>query len=96
MKELFKKIKNIFVKPVKEEVKEILDLHPTEQDFAQGKKLATIAAAVMMANGIPMSVNSTELMGKALAYLVRDVKDGIDDHDKLLVSRIVQEIKKNK
>lgn len=93
MKSFLKKITGIFLKPVKEEVKEVLRLNPTPQDFEQGQKLAVIVVAVLAANGIPMSTRSTELIGQALAYLVRDVKDGVDDHDKLLIQRLINEIK---
>ena len=41
-----------------------------------------------------MSTNSTAIIGKALAFLVRDIKDGVDDTDKLFINRIVNEIKK--
>lgn len=93
-KNIIKNIRNIFVKPVKDEVKEIVNLKPTEQDFKQGQELAVIVVAVLAANGIPMSTNSTVIIGKALAFLVRDIKDGVDDTDKLFISRIVHEIKK--
>ena len=93
-KNIIKNIRNIFVKPVKDEVKEIVNLEPTEQDFKQGQELAVIVVAVLAANGIPMSTNSRIIIGKTLAFLVRDIKDGVDDTDKLFISRIVNEIKK--
>lgn len=93
-KKLFSNLRNILFNPIKEEVKEVISLKPTEQDYDQGEKLAVIVTAVLAANGIPMSVNGTNIMGKALAFLVSDVKDGVDDTDKLLVGRIVSEIKK--
>ena len=73
---------------------EIVNLKPTEQDFKQGQELAVIVVAVLAANGIPMSTNSRIIIGKTLAFLVRDIKDGVDDTDKLFISRIVNEIKK--
>lgn len=93
-KNILKNIQNIFINPVKEEAKEIINLKPTEQDFEQGSKLAIIVTAILAANGIPMSNNSTAIMGKALAFLVRDIKDGVDDNDKLFIKRVVDEIKK--
>ena len=93
-KNIIKNIRNIFVKPVKDEVNEIVNLKPTEQDFKQGQELAVIVVAVLAANGIPMSTNSRIIIGKTLAFLVRDIKDGVDDTDKLFISRIVNEIKK--
>lgn len=92
-KDMIKNIRNIFIKPVKDEVKEIINLKPTDKDFEQGKKLAVIVVAVLAANGIPMSTRSTELIGQALAYLVRDVKDGVDDNNKLLIQRVINEVK---
>lgn len=94
MKNFLKNISRICFKPVKDEIKEVFTLNPTEKDFEQGQKLAVIVVAVLSANGIPMSQSNTELIGKALAYLVRDIKEGVDDKDKLLVSRVVQEIKR--
>ncbi len=95
MKNFFKNLGRIFYVPVKEEIKEIVNLEPTKQDFEQGEKLAVIVTAVLNANGVPMSAHSTYLMGKALAYLVRDVKDGVDQHDRLLIQRIAREVKKS-
>lgn len=92
-KDIIKNIKNIFIKPAKDEIKEIVNLKPTEEDFEQGQKLAVIVVTVLAANGIPMSTRSTELIGQALAYLVRDVKDGVDDHNKLFIQRVISEIK---
>lgn len=93
MNNFIKKIKRICFKPVKDEIKEIVNIKPTDEDFEQGKRLAVIVVAVLTANGIPMSTKSTELIGQALAYLVRDVKDGVDDHNKLFIQRVISEIK---
>lgn len=92
-KDIIRNIKNIFIKPAEDEIKEIINIKPTDEDFEQGRKLAVIVVAVLAANGIPMSTKSTELIGQALAYLVRDIKDGVDDHNKLLIQRVINEIR---
>lgn len=93
VKRFFDDLRSICFKPIKDEIKEVFELKPTEEDFEQGRKLAVIVVAVLAAHGIPMSTKSTELIGQALAYLVKDVKDGVDDHNKLLIQRVISEVK---
>ncbi len=93
MKEFLRRLKGILVNPVKEEIKEIKSLVVTEEDRKQGKKLAVLAVASLTAMGVPISALGTEVIAVAMAYGVRDLKDGLETHDKLIISRIIKEIK---
>lgn len=96
MKEFWKDLKRICFNPIKEEVKEIKNLVPTEEDREQGKKLAFIAVAALSGMGVPLSAFGTEIIAKAMAYGIRDLKDGLECHEKLIVARIIKEIKEGR
>lgn len=78
------------------EVKEIETLKPTSEDYAQGQRLATLTASAMIAMGCPCPPLATQIMEKVYAYGIRDMKDGLETPDKLIVKRIVNEIRKEK
>lgn len=78
---------------IKDEVKEIKELKPTEEDYAQGERIAVLATTAMTSMGIPMAVLGTKIMGKVFAYAIRDLKDGVEDNDKLIISRVIEELK---
>lgn len=96
MKSLFIKIKNIIVNPLKGEIKEIKKLKPTEEDYKQGERIALVTIMTLTAMGIPMSAFSEEIIAKAAAYALRDLKDGLEYEERLIVKRIVNEIKANR
>lgn len=96
MKSLFIKIKNIIVNPLKGEMKEIKKLKPTEDDYRQGERIALVTIMTLTAMGIPMSAFSEEIIAKAAAYALRDLKDGLEYEERLIVKRIVNEIKANR
>lgn len=95
-KNIFARVKDIFVKPMKAEIKEIVNLKPTEEDREQGKRLAILAVAALSAMGVPLSAFGTEIIAVAMTYGLRDMKDGLECHEKLIVSRIVKEIKEGR
>lgn len=88
------KLARVCFNPVKEEVKEIKSLKPTEEDREQGKRLAILTVAALSAMGIPLSALGTEVIAVALTYGLRDLKDGLESHDKLIVARVINEIRK--
>lgn len=90
VKAIFKINKNV----VKGEVDEIKKLTPTEEDYAQGEVLATTAVTVMSSMGIGCSVMAHKIMAKVFAYGIRDIKDGVKDNKKLIIGRVIEEIKK--
>lgn len=77
----------------KDEFEEVMKLKPTEEDYDQGKKLAAIAAAAMAGCGVAIPAIGITAMEKSFAYGIRNAKDGLVDNDKLIVVRIINEIK---
>lgn len=77
----------------KAEVKEIISLRPTDKDREQGAKVAAIAVATLAACGVPCGAAATPILEKVFAYCIRDIKDGVDDNEKLLLARIIKEVK---
>lgn len=92
MKDFLKKFFRISKKVIKDEVKEIKDLKPTEEDYAQGEQLANAAILAMSSFGLPYSILSKEIMKKVFAYGIRDIKDGVQDNSKLIMGRVIDEI----
>lgn len=90
VKSIFKIQKNV----VKGEMDEIKNLSPTEEDYAKGEVMATTAVTVMASMGIGCSALAHRIIAKVFAYGIRDLKDGLEDNKKLIVGRVVEEIKK--
>lgn len=76
----------------KAEVKEIISLKPTDEDRAQGAHVASIAVTALAACGVPCGAATLPILEKVFAYCIRDIKDGVNDNDKLLLQRIIKEI----
>lgn len=95
IKETLKKIFRINRNVIKGEADEIAHLNITEEDEEQAKHLAILIAAGLAACGIPCGVLSQKIMTRILAYALRDLKDGVEVHDKLIIGRVVKEIKEN-
>lgn len=81
---------------IKDEVNEIKNLDITDEDKAQGKAAAVLVASAMAACGVPMGALGQPVLEKVLPYVIRDAKDGISTPDKLIIKRIVNEVKKEK
>lgn len=92
MKDFLRKLFKISKKVIKDEVKEIKELKPTEEDYAQGGQLANAAILAMSSFGLPYSILSREIMKKVFAYGIRDIRDGIQDNSKLITRRVIDEI----
>ena len=93
IKEVFQKIFRINRNVIKGEVDEIVHLNITEEDEEQAQHLVILIAAGLAACGIPCGVLSQKIMARILAYALRDLKDGVEVHDKLIIGRVVNEIK---
>lgn len=89
-----KKIIRIHRNVAVDEIKEIQQLKITEEDKEQAKHLAILIAAGLASCGIPCGVLSQKIIADILAYALRDLKDGIEVHDKLIIGRIVNEYNK--
>lgn len=92
MKDFFRKVLRIGKKVIKDEVEEIKELKPTEEDYTQGEQLANAAILAMSSFGLPYSILSKEIMKKVFAYGIRDIKDGVQDNSKLIMRRVIDEI----
>lgn len=89
VKQFFKVNKNV----IKGEIDEIKNLQVTDEDKNQGRAAAVLVASAMAACGIPMAAAATPVLEKVLAYVIRDAKEGVKTPDKLIIGRIVNEVK---
>ena len=92
IKAFFRVNKNV----AKAEIDEIKNLQVTDEDKTQSRAAAVLVASAMAACGIPLAAAATPVLEKVLAYVIRDAKDGVKTPDKLIISRIVSEIKREK
>lgn len=93
-KDIVKAFFRIHKNVIKGEIDEIKNLSPTEEDYAKGEVMATTAVAVMNSMGIGCSALAHRIIAKVFAYGIRDVKNGLEDNKKLIIGRVVEEIKK--
>ena len=96
---LIDKIKSIIKinhRVIKAEAEEIVNLSITQEDEEQANRLSVLIAAALVSCGIPCGVLSQQIMAKVLAYALRDIKDGIEVNDKLIIGRVINEIKREK
>lgn len=99
MNKIVNKLKTIFRiqhNVVKGEVDEILHLQPTDEDKAQGKAAAALAIAALASCGVPLGALGAPVLEKVFTYVIRDIKDGASTPEKLIIGRIVKEIKVEK
>ena len=89
IKRFFKGTYNV----IKGEISEIANLQPTEEDFTQGEKMGEVFVTVCASMGYPCPAVAKNVMAKVFAYGIRDMKDGINCPENLIVGRIVKEIR---
>lgn len=89
LKNLFRINRNV----IKAEADEIKNLQLTDEDVIQGKAAAVLVVSAMAACGIPLGAAATPILEKILAYVIRDAKDGVETPDKLIINRIIKEVK---
>lgn len=80
-------------KAMKEEIEEVKTLNITKEDEEQASKIANLAADVMMMYGVPVGGVGRAVMKKVIAYSLRDIKDGVNTPDKLIIKRVMNELK---
>ena len=90
-RKVFKATKNA----IKDEIDEVKNLVITEDDTTQAKVMRRVIVAPANAQGIPVPEEIQVVLDKALAYILRDCKDGIKTPEKLLVRRIIDNIKED-
>lgn len=93
MSNKFIKVISALFRAGKSEVEEIKNLKPTDDDYRQGQEVATMAATALAACGVAFSSATIPVMAKVFTYAIRDIKDGVEMKDKLIISRVVSEIK---
>ena len=81
---------------LKSEIEEIKSLKITEEDTTQANKISALIVAGMAAAGIPCGALSQQIMARIIAYALRDIKDGVEVHDKLIIKRVINEIRNEK
>lgn len=99
MSKMIDKIKTIFRinhNVIKGEISELTTLSLSDEDKAQGKAAAVIAVSVLAGCGVPLGALGQPILEKVFAYVIRDVKDGVETPNKLIIGRIIEEIKREK
>lgn len=79
-------------KALREEIKEVKSLTLTQEDLDQAEKIADILIQAVGQYGIAL-LPLKPLIKKAIAYGLRDIKEGIKAPEKLLIKRIIKEMK---
>lgn len=82
-----------FHKAMKEEIEEVKTLNITKEDEEQASKIANLAADAMMMYGVSVGGAGRAIMKKVIAYSLRDIKDGVNAPDKLIIKRVINELK---
>lgn len=77
----------------KKEIQEIKELELTEEDKKQAEVIGNLAIAALASYGIILPVLAQSVLKKAIGYGLRNLKDGVKTPDKLLVKRIINEIR---
>jgi hypothetical protein len=80
-------------KAMKQEIEEVVTLNITKEDEEQASKIANLTADTMMMYGVPVGGVGRAIMKKVIAYSLRDIKDGVNTPDKLIIRRVINEIK---
>lgn len=79
-------------KALREEIKEVKSLTLTQEDLDQAEKIADILIQAVGQYGIVL-LPLKPLIKKAIAYGLRDIKEGVKAPEKLLLRRIIKEFK---
>ena len=92
-------IKNIFKSigiTIKDEVEEIRNLQVTEEDKSQAEFLESAVSVAAASVGIYYPTALRPIVKEAIAIALRDGKDGVSSPSKLIISRLVNNYKKQK
>lgn len=96
IKKHLKRTNTITTDVIKAEVKEIKELNITDEDTTQASAIATTLCAALTAEGIPFAAALQPIATKVIAYGLRDVKDGVEHPQKLIIARVIEEYRKAK
>lgn len=89
IKDIFKGTAIAFVK----EAKEIKDITPTDRQKDASKVMAKGAMLALAGMGIPTTKSTEDVVAKAIAYGLADLKNAREDKSKFLAQRVIEEIK---
>lgn len=81
-------------KALRDEIREVKSLTLTQEDLDQAEKIADILIQAVGQYGIAL-LPLKPLIKKAIAYGLRDIKEGVKAPEKLLIKRIIKEFKKS-
>lgn len=90
--EFIKKLFKANHKVIKDELNEIVNLKVDDEDLKQAEVLSDLVIGALAAYGIVIGVAFKPVIKKAIAYGIRDLKDGLNTPDRLIISRIVKEL----
>lgn len=91
-KRVLEGIKNVFIG----EFNEIREIVPTEADKKQGEIMAELIRAALASFGIPSTSQMEDITSRVCAYAIRDLKDGAKEPSKLIIGRVITEIKERR
>lgn len=92
--EFINKIIRSLYRAGKSELNEIKELKITEEDLLQAEKYSLIIVSALSSSGLAFAPLLKPLLKIALSYCIRDIKDGEQEPDKLLIKRIMKEFEK--
>lgn len=78
------------------EIKEIKELQVTVEDEDQANNIANMLCATLASMGIPFAVVLQPIAKRIIAYGIRDIKDGVEHPQRLIISRVIEEYEKSK
>lgn len=90
----FRRVPKAIHKALKDEVQEIKALTITDKDIKEAELMTKLMVAVFNSYGVPVPEDTQKVFITILKYGIRDIKDGCKTHDKFIIKRILNEIKK--
>lgn len=78
------------------EIEQIKGLVVTDKDKKEAEYIQHICALALAEFGIPPTLAQSQVINTALAYAIRDLKEGGKNPSTLLIRRIVKEVRESK
>lgn len=78
------------------EIKELKELQVTIEDEEQAANIANMLCATLASMGIPFAIALQPIAKRIIAYSIRDIKDGVEHPQRLIISRVIEEYEKSK
>lgn len=90
----FRRVPKAIHKALKDEAQEIKALTITDKDVKEAELMTRLIVAVFNSYGLPVPEYMQKVFIIILKYGIRDIKDGCKTHDKFVIKRILNEVKK--